>query len=73
MGGFCFRQYHPHADGIADYGDAELAKVIRSGIRPDGSRLMPPMGVYYYANISDGDMAAIVAYLRALEAKPNPQ
>ena len=63
----------PHADGIADYGDAELAKVIRSGIRPDGSRLMPPMGVYYYANISDGDMAAIVAYLRALEAKPNPQ
>ncbi len=34
---------------------------------------MPPMGVYYYANISDGDMAAIVAYLRALEAKPNPQ
>ncbi|MFP6706762.1 MAG: hypothetical protein VCE75_12175 [Alphaproteobacteria bacterium] len=50
-----------------------MAKVIRSGIRPDGSRLMPPMGVYYYANISDGDMAAIVAYLRALEAKSNPQ
>jgi len=63
----------PHADGISHYGDDELATVIRSGVRPDGSRLFPPMGVYYYANISDADMAAIIAYLRQLKPVPFPQ
>ncbi len=62
----------PHEDGVADLSDGDLAKVIRTGVRPDGSRLLPPMGVYYYANINDGDMAAIIAYLRQLKPKPTP-
>jgi mono/diheme cytochrome c family protein len=62
----------PHADGVAGYTDAELKKVIAIGVRPDGSRLMPPMGVYYYKNISDSDLDAIVAYLRALKPVPTP-
>lgn len=64
----------PHADSnVPDYSDAQLKKIIRSGIRPDGSRLMPPMGVYYYANISDADLDAIVAYVRSLKPVPNPK
>ena len=62
----------PHADGISNYSDADIAKVIRTGIRPDGSRLLPPMGVYYYANINDADMAALIAYLRQLAPLPSP-
>lgn len=62
---------HPN-DGIADYTDAQLAKVIRTGIRPDGSRLMPPMGVFYYRTIDDRDMAALIAYLRSLAPLPAP-
>jgi cytochrome c553 len=62
----------PHSDGrVAEYSDAELATVIRSGIRPDGSRLFPPMGVHYYASINDRDMAALVAFIRTLKPKPN--
>lgn len=62
----------PHDDGqVADYSDAELETVIRSGVRPDGSRLLPPMGVHYYASIDDRDMAALIAYIRTLKPKPN--
>ncbi|WP_193181763.1 c-type cytochrome [Nisaea sediminum] len=62
----------PHPDGrVADYSDAELATVIRTGVRPDGSRIFPPMGVHYYASINDRDMAALVAFIRTLKPKPN--
>jgi hypothetical protein len=40
--------------------------VITSGLRPDGSRLLPPMPVGYYAKITEADLDAIVAYLRSL-------
>ncbi len=55
--------------GLADWTDAEIKTAITTGVRPDGSRLKPPMGVYYYANISDEDLDALVAYLRALPPK----
>lgn len=57
---------HPE-DGIADLSDTGLATVIRTGTRPDGTRLLPPMGVHYYANINDQDMAALITYLRSLK------
>lgn len=64
----------PHADGnVADYSDAELATVIRSGMRPDGTRILPPMGVSYYASINDRDMAALIAFLRTLPPRENGQ
>ncbi|MDP6774783.1 MAG: cytochrome C [Rhodospirillales bacterium] len=63
----------PHADdGIADYSDAELKTVITTGVRPGGSRLLPPMGIAYYRNISDADLDALVAYLRSLKPLPSP-
>lgn len=51
------------------YGDADLKKVITTGVRPDGSRLKPPMGTPYYARMSAGDLDALVAYLRTLPPK----
>lgn len=55
--------------GLARYSDADLRKVITTGVRPDGSRLKPPMGTSYYARMSGGDLDAVVAYLRALPPK----
>jgi mono/diheme cytochrome c family protein len=63
----------PHGDGVAGYTDAQLKKIITTGIRPDGSRLMPPMGVGYYRNISAPDLDAIIAYLRTLKPVPSPE
>jgi mono/diheme cytochrome c family protein len=51
---------------LAAYSDADLKKVITTGIRPDGSKLQPPMGVAYYARMSDQDLDALISYLRAL-------
>lgn len=55
--------------GIGHYSDEQLATIITTGTRPDGSHLLPPMPVQSYANMTDEDVAAIVAYLRTLPAK----
>jgi mono/diheme cytochrome c family protein len=54
------------ASHIADWSDAELARAIREGIRPDGSVIGPPMPFTFYRGLSDTDLAAIVAYLRTV-------
>jgi mono/diheme cytochrome c family protein len=51
--------------GIGRWTDAQLAKAIREGIRPDGSVIGPPMPVEFYRHMADDDLAAIIAYLRA--------
>lgn len=60
---------HPE-DGITHYTDAELAEVIKTGKRPDGTSLSPPMGPRQ--RLTDNDLAAVVAYLRTLPPKPYP-
>lgn len=59
------------AGPVAAWSDAELARAIREGIRPDGSIIGPPMPVMMYRGLSDGDVAAIVAFLRTLPAVAN--
>lgn len=51
--------------GIGRWTDAEVAASIRDGRRPDGSLIGPPMPTDLYRGISDRDLAAMVAYLRA--------
>lgn len=63
----------PHADGLADHTDAQIRTAITQGLRPDGSRLLPPMGFAYYKNLKAEDLDAIVAYLRTLSPKPTPK
>ena len=55
--------------GLSRWTDDEIKTMISKGMRPDGSPMLPPMGYSYYANISDTDLDAIVAYLRSLPAK----
>lgn len=57
--------------GIGTWTDAQLVRAIREGVRPDGSLIGPPMPIKYYRKLSDGDLAAIVAYLRAQPAVAN--
>lgn len=53
------------ASRIAEWSDEELGRAIREGIRPDGSVIGPPMPFLAYRRISDDDLAAVIAYLRA--------
>jgi len=52
---------------LAKYSDDDIKNAITKGVRPDGSRLMPPMAYGYYKNIAPADLDAIVAYLRTLK------
>ena len=65
-----FKAYAPNITpdretGIGNWTDAQLVKAIREGIRPDGSLIGPPMPILFYRGMSDDDVNAIVAYLRA--------
>lgn len=51
--------------GIGKWTDAQLAKAIREGVKPDGSVIGPPMPIEMYRHLSDDDLAAIVAYIKA--------
>jgi mono/diheme cytochrome c family protein len=55
--------------GLGDWTDAEIARAVRQGVAKDGRPLLPPMGYGFYAQMSDDDMAAIIAYLRSLPEK----
>jgi mono/diheme cytochrome c family protein len=55
--------------GIGDWSDTEIKRAITEGVRKDGSKLKPPMGYPYYAKMTEGDVDAMVAYLRTLPAK----
>ena len=52
--------------GIGRWTDAQIARAIREGIRPDGRIIGPPMPIELYRGISDADLAAMVAYLRSV-------
>jgi mono/diheme cytochrome c family protein len=51
--------------GIGKWTDAQLAKAIREGVRPDKTVIGPPMPIEFYRHMSDADVASIIAYLRA--------
>ncbi len=60
-----------HEDGLAGYSDDEIKMMITQGIRPDGTRMMPPMGYAHYAAMTEGDLDAVVLYLRQLPPLPD--
>jgi mono/diheme cytochrome c family protein len=55
--------------GIGAWSDAEIKRAITKGIHRDGTPLKPPMGFAFYANMTDADLDALVAYLRTVPAK----
>jgi len=60
-----------HEDGLAGYSDDELKAMIVNGVRPDGSRMLPPMPYGYLAQMTPEDLDAVVAYLRTLPPLPD--
>jgi mono/diheme cytochrome c family protein len=54
--------------GIGRWTDAQLARAIREGVRPDGSVIGPPMPAEFYRHLSDADLKALIAWLRAQPA-----
>ena len=60
----------------ASFSDADFDRAIRQGVRPDGkSLLVMPSSVF--ADLSDDEVASIIAYLRSLPARgpvsPDPR
>jgi mono/diheme cytochrome c family protein len=51
--------------GIGRYSDAQLARVLRHGVRPDGRAALPFME---FQHLSDDDLTAVISYLRAQPA-----
>lgn len=59
------------AGPVSGWSDAELARAIREGIRPNGSLIGPPMPFAMYRGLGDEDLASIVMYLRSVPAVEN--
>lgn len=53
--------------GIGTWSDRQVAEAIRAGVGRHGSRRIAMMPWQGYAQLSNEDVAAIVAYLRSLE------
>jgi hypothetical protein len=60
------RNLTPHATGLRDWSDAQIARAVRNGMNRSGQHYRPPMGFDFYQNISDADMRALTIYLRSL-------
>ena len=53
---------------IRGYSDADLARLLRHGVRPDGRGVaVMPSSMFY--NLDDADLAALIAYLRTIPEK----
>jgi mono/diheme cytochrome c family protein len=52
--------------GLGNWSEAEIAKAIRSGERPDGRKLIPVMPYHWYGKMTEEDGLAIAAYLKSL-------
>lgn len=60
-----------HPDGLAKYTDAEIATMITEGVRPDGSKMTPPMPYAHFKAFTPDDLAAVILYLRSLPPLPD--
>jgi hypothetical protein len=53
--------------GIGDWSDAEIKRALSHGVGRDGRQFKPPMArQVYFSKMIDGDLNAIVAWLRTL-------
>jgi len=52
--------------GLGYWSDAELERALRTGVKNDGTQLLPPMPWQDFAGLSPADMQALIAYLRSV-------
>ena len=61
------------ATGIGTrYNEASFIATMRTGKKPNGTPIMPPMPSDVYQNMTDDDLKAIFAYLRTVKPIRNP-
>jgi mono/diheme cytochrome c family protein len=60
-----------HEDGLKPYSDDEIKTMITQGLRPDGSKMFPPMPYVFLSKMTPDDLNAVVAYLRTLPPLPD--
>ncbi len=65
--GIVFKEYH--FKSRPPYTDATLASALRQGVSPTGYVFQYMMPHY---DLTDADMAALIAYLRTLSSQPSP-
>lgn len=54
--------------GIGSWTEEQIINAVRTGLRPDGTMLLPPMPWPAYSHMSDADAKALAAYLKSLPA-----
>jgi mono/diheme cytochrome c family protein len=60
------------ATGIGTrYNEAKFVQTMRTGKKPEGIAVMPPMPVDVYVNMRDEDLKAIYAYLKTIKPIQN--
>jgi mono/diheme cytochrome c family protein len=57
--------------GIGTWSDADIKKLLTTGVRPNGVPAAAIMAVNFYKLLTPGDLDAIVAYLRSVPAVKN--
>ena len=55
----------------ARYNEASFIKTIRTGVKPEGEQLLPPMPWPVYRNMTDEDLKSVYAYLTTLAPVKN--
>lgn len=60
------RNLTPDSTGLAAWTEQQIVAAIRTGHRPDGSVILPPMPWQAYSRMTDEDAYALAAYLRSL-------
>jgi cytochrome c553 len=56
---------------VRKYSNADLARIIRSGVRPDGSSVIG-MPSEMFSGLTDEDLGKILSYLRSVPPHPGP-
>jgi mono/diheme cytochrome c family protein len=72
LGKIWSRNLTPDKDtGLGNYSAEQIKQALKTGKRLDGKMMAPPMSAFipHISGMTDGDLDAIVAYLRALPAK----
>ncbi len=54
--------------GLGRWSEADIVRALRTGTRPDGSPILPPMPWPNFARLTDEDADAIAAYLKSIPA-----
>jgi mono/diheme cytochrome c family protein len=54
--------------GIGSWTEEQIIAAVRTGTRPDGSRIQPPMPWPNYARLTDEDAQALAQYLKSIPA-----